>query len=325
MNMLGEAIRTYFAATTLLLGSLATAGCDDPFEPYEDVQGPRLLAMAADAPDLIPGATAEFTALLTEPATSTNWSWCPLVGSPDEGYPCLVPHDLLQSEVDKALGSGQLVVPAYELGSAARAQLAHVVPAPVWQAICTFLQGGALPSLAEFPRCNESFPVTIRLEVAFGERTITGIRKVQLLYDAAAPTNTNPQVGLMSATELSQGSPIALDDIGTAELARDTRYELDIELAASESESYLRDPGTGAPLENAREILRLSWFHEGGELDASATSFNEGSTVLDDARTNEWRTPAIEERAKNSSRLFVVIRDDRGGTSWFTSNVRFIR
>lgn len=324
MNMLGKSPTSYFAAAVLALGSVG-AGCDDPFEPYANVEEPRLLAMAANAPDLIPGATAELSALLTAPATNTSWSWCPLVGRSEQGYPCLVPHELLQSEVDKAIGSGQAVVPAYDLGSAESAQLAHVVPAEAWLAICTLLQSNEVPGLAEFPRCDESFPVTIRLEVAFGEATITGIRKIELLYDAAAPTNTNPQVGLMSATELSQESPIALDDIGSAELARDTSYKLDIELEASESESYLRDPGTGAPLETAREILRLSWFHEGGELDAGATSFNEGSTVLDDATTNEWRTPTSDEHADNSSRLFVIIRDDRGGTSWLTSNVRFIR
>ncbi|MBL4633302.1 MAG: hypothetical protein JKY56_05495, partial [Kofleriaceae bacterium] len=291
----------------------------------EDIQQPRLLAMAANPPDLIPGATAELTALLTAQPTSTRWSWCPLVGSSNNGYPCLVDHDLLQAEVDKALGNGQFTVPPYDLGSNVSAELSNVVPAQVWLAICSILQSGETDSPLTFSRCEESFPVTIRIDVTFGAKEITGIREVKLHYDDAAVVNTVPQLGAMTATALVNGTPISLDDMGSAELARDTSYSLEVALAEAESERYLRDPLTGDPLENAREILRLSWFHEGGELDASATSFNEGSTQFSDARANEWRTPTMDERTDDSSRLFIVIRDDRGGTSWVTSNLRFIR
>lgn len=323
--MPGDALRTLFSTSVLVLGSVSAAGCEDSFEPYEDVQEPRLLAMAAAAPDLLPGATTTLSALLTAPATSTRWSWCPLVGSPDAGYPCLVPHALLQAEVDRVLGSDQFVVPAYDLGTGADAALSHELPPQVWQAICSTLQSGEVSNVSDFPRCDEGFPVTVRLEVAFGEKEIVGIRGVQLLYDAAAPTNKNPVLGSLSATEIALGTLIPLDDLGTAELARDTAYQLNIGLPESESESYQLDPLNGAPPEEAREILRLSWFHEGGELDARATSFNEGSTSLTDANTNEWRTPTSDERSDTSSRLFVIIRDNRGGTSWLTSNVRFNR
>ena len=176
--------------------AVALAGCATDFDPYEEVKTPRLLAIGADTPSPAPGETATISALVTETATLT-WSWCPLSGTSDQGYPCLVTHAEFQDAVDEAVGAGVITVPDYDLGGAATAQLVHSVPPELWSGLCDILQSGELPGPVEFPRCDEYWDVSVKVEADFGDTTITGLRDVRLLYDA--------DTGVTVAVLMSQG------------------------------------------------------------------------------------------------------------------------
>ena len=303
----------------MFLAGLAFAGCATDFDPYEDIKTPRLLAIAADLPLAPPDATITLSALVTDVA-SYQWSWCPLIGAGAEGYPCLVSHADFQAVVDEVVGAGIVVVPDYDLGTGPTAALVHSVPPALWSGLCDVLQSGQLGPIA-FPACNESFEVNVKLVVNFGDTVLTGVRDVRLLYDAGADTNAVPSIGGVSAIHPDTNDTVDLDGLDP-ELERDVEYQLELALDESESESYEKAPVEGGPSETVRESLRVSWFHEGGEIDKIATSFIDGSSPIDNARTNLWRTPTTEERAADTSRLFIVIRDDRGGTSWIERTVR---
>lgn len=312
--------RTTIAVTIALAG----AGCASDFDPYEDVQSPRLLAISAASSTPAPGETVSLAALVTDAATY-SWTWCPLVGTSDQGYPCLVTYEQFQAAVDEAVGPGVVTVPDYDLGTDPTAELAHSVPPELWQGLCDILRSGEFPGPVEFPTCDRYFEVAVKVTVDFGDRQIIGQRDVRLLYAADSDdANQTPAVGGVSAIDPDSGDTI---DLAAAdpELRRDVEYELVIDITEAESESFEQVPVEGGPAVTVREVLRFTWFHEGGEMDRSATSFDIDSNTIDDARTNLWRTPTTEERSEDTSRLFFVVRDGRGGTTWIEREVRLVQ
>lgn len=76
------------------------------------------------------------------------------------------------------------------------------------------------------------------------------------------------------------------------------------------AEPYLHfDPRTRT-IETATESLRLSWFSTDGHLSEDRTGATEGSAG--NWSENTWTAPDQEGNVK----LWIVIRDDRGGLSW---------
>jgi hypothetical protein len=77
------------------------------------------------------------------------------------------------------------------------------------------------------------------------------------------------------------------------------------------SEAYLNLDQVAHDLVTRREAIRVSWFGTAGSFDHDRTGRTEADTA-DAFSDNEWTAP--ETSGKLS--LWVVIRDDRGGTSW---------
>ena len=65
-----------------------------------------------------------------------------------------------------------------------------------------------------------------------------------------------------------------------------------------------------------QEALNLSWFVESGNVEAPITGYRANLTVLADALKNKWVPGRTEDYAPDTARLFVVIRDNRGGVGW---------
>lgn len=295
---------------SLLLLVAAAAGCADEFDPYEDVRTPRLLAIAADPPTVAPGDSVAFSTLVTEAGATHRWSWCPLVGSGAEGYPCLVEQAQVQAAVDQALGPGQVTVPDFDLGTGDTASLEHAIPPEVWIGLCEALSDGALPPGIPLPACEDGFDVAVRVDVTMGQTVITGTRELRLLFDGAVGVNRAPVATGLVAIHPDTGAEIAIADAGTATLERGVEYGLRLDLADDQAETV------GSEVEK----LRISWFHQGGEIDRSATGSN-ATTTLAEARENDWLTPLAEDWPETTARLFLVVRDDRGGTSWLLRSV----
>ncbi len=316
----------YFSVPLALAAlGLALGGCATDFDSYEEILTPRVLAVGAEPSTLIPGATTTLSTFVTEPASATyQWSWCPFVGGSSEGYPCLVPQDALQTAIDDLLGAGTVTVPDYDLGTGATATLTHVIPPLVLQAFCDLLQGGMLPDPVDFPDCSRAFEIDVRVEVVQQGVTIEARRELDLLYDVDDPINTTPTILGLTAIHDVTGAVIVLDPAAPTQLTRNTTYQLVADVSEADSETYEKVPLQGGPAETVRESVRISWFYQGGDLDRRATGFIDDGSPFADALENEWRTPTIEERSDDTARLFLVIRDDRGGTSWIERTVELL-
>lgn len=80
MNRLFRGALWAYAAANL-------AACDDNFVPYNRVEGTRILGIAAEPAELIPGQRARLSALVTG-ASTYRWSWCPVTLGPATGHAC---------------------------------------------------------------------------------------------------------------------------------------------------------------------------------------------------------------------------------------------
>lgn len=356
------------AATLGVLGALAWACGGEEFTNFNEVDRLRVLSVRAEPPWLVATSSnaatfppAELTALIGHgPDTSTasvrlEWSWCPLrAGSTGDeevpAYGCaLGPNQLLPQlgfdppapgeypdnefpiEVDPNTGRTLLVLP---------------IPPSAVAEICEELSGVEVPEFVNIPSCEDGFPISIRLRATMGTEgeddyeQVTSLKEVTLAFDPAAGRNDNPGLGKVFLVD--PANPDRRIDLTTTStnLARNTEYEVKIELQAQDAQAVplvagasvpdFVDPSTcntdpepgEEPAPRAREDLIVTWFIQGGETDAARTGWladvcaDEES--FDAARTNTWTTPRKADYPATTSRLYVVVRDARRGAV-FTS------
>ena len=69
------------------------------------------------------------------------------------------------------------------------------------------------------------------------------------------------------------------------------------------------------------EILNLSWFVESGDTDHMRTAYIAGQVTLEDASKIKW-TPALKkDYPTDTSKVILIIRDDRNGEGWTEGTV----
>jgi len=315
-------------AVLLLVASLV--GCANDFAEYSVVDGFRLLAIAADRPALAPGEQTTVSALVTTKApddkVSYRWSWCPYTTGAAGGFRCAVTEAELAQALS-ALSDGAAPAVRYDLGREPTATIAHAIPPSALKAACAALRARQIPGFTEPPDCEEHLEITVRLEVSdpSGAR-IDGVKTIDLRYEAAGADvaespNENPRL-----TELTIGRDgvfalVASDDEPPA-LKRDTSVDLRVAVASDASQPYRTRPPDGSGAESRDESLTFSWFVEAGSIDDDRTGFLPGERSLADAVKNTWTTPRRTDFAADHVRLYVVLRDNRGGVSWIARRVR---
>jgi len=143
-----------------------------------------------------------------------------------------------------------------------------------------------------------------------------GTTVIRLPIVAGAVSNANPAPGGLSV-DLVSGAQ-ALDDAGTVQVPRLQESLLHVAIDEAQAETY---EGTGPDGGTAtlRETLLFSWFAELGDLDNGRTLFIEGASSLADQSADKWKPPVTRVDARPTSRLIVVVRDDRGGVGWTTA------
>lgn len=301
-------------ASSLVLAFSAVA-CGDSFTPYNEVRELRVLAMRASPASPAPGETTTLDALVVSPsgeALTYAWSWCPLVGTASEGYPCLVDEAALRAELDQASAGIGATLPTFDLGIDATATLPHTVSPLIWQQVCGSLQSWGLAA-AELD-CLTAFPVTVLLKVQTATAELRAKKTVRLRYDVDGAGNNNPTVtGL--ALQRPQGS-VTLDDLGTATAAADTAHDLRLDVPETAAESVTEADGSVS-----RERLLFTWFLDTGTMDAERTTFIDGQVSLEEAAQNIWTTPRAAEIAVNPATFWVVVHDSRGGVAWTSARV----
>lgn len=303
-----------------LIASVALAGCAAEFTPYNEIDRFRVLAIAATPPDLRPGESTSLTALTASQApVEHRWSWCPFSLGPSAGYECAFTREQLQAAVDETSGAGAVRIPPLDLGDTATVTFAYQLPSSFFRGVCALVRGGDLPESVSLPRCDERFPITIRLEARSAETTIVAVKNIRLLYRSEDIPNRNPAIGGITAERDADGTDdTASQTVFPAVLDRETPYQLRAVVTATDAETHTSSTGVVD-----REALTLTWFVRGGELESTRTAFVPERTTIERAGMNVWTTPKSVDYAESVADVYVVIRDDRGGTAWIRRGAMF--
>lgn len=291
---------------------LATAGCGPDFDPYNRLTGLRVLAVQAEPAAPGPGETTTLSALVFTPepgaAVTHTWSWCPFPGEASKGYPCQVTREQVMM-----MAGGAVSVPPFDLGTAPTATLAHTIDPAVLRALCAGMPG--VPQLLD---CEGGFPVQVRLKVAGGGDEIDTVFTLRLRIDS--PPNANPKIDGLAAFVDGADRPIGNEPVVILPRRKETLIKALV--SEAQSETYPGKNDDDQPDPNARERLSVSWFIEAGDTRDEITGFIPGRTELKVLQENEWNPPWIKDYAKDTARLYVVLRDSRGGVSWTSGIVR---
>jgi hypothetical protein len=298
----------------LVYAALFAPGCSEDFDPYNRVNSLRVLAIRSDPPLPGPGETATLSALVYTPADSPpptlRWSWCPMAGPAEQGYPCQV-----SAEQAAMLEEAGVALPSFDLGSEPTAKLTHSIDPLVLGALCDG-SAGVLPAL---PVCEGGFPVQVRLTAESGDQTVMAVRELRLRFDPATEPNQNPTIaGLMvgkpGAQDPAEFVPLA-EGQALPTVPRDEETPLRAVVPESAAETYDGRDNDRQPA-RVHEQLVLTWFVETGDTRSERTSFIFGEVAREDFLSNEWTPPRSKMYPSDRSRLLVVIRDNRGGVSW---------
>lgn len=306
------ASRAGAVAPLLALGLLAAglAGCGASFDSPTLLTKLRLLALQAEPVNPAPGDTTTLTPLVYSPSSATaalewSWSWCPLLGQPDDGYLCPISYD--DASALLAAAGVTAPVPAFDLGADPTASFTNPFPPDVLATLCADGFDGQPVD------CTNGFPIRLSVRVTEGAATQLGTTVVSLPIAAGAVSNANPVPGALSV-DLPAGTE-TLDDAGSVEVPRLKDNVLHVAIDDSQAETY-GGSGLDSGTATRRETLLVSWFAERGGFHDARTLFIDGVESLADATSNKWNPPAAREDAAPTSRLIVVVRDDRGGVGW---------
>lgn len=316
---------------SIALIALLPCACMDELPSYNEIEGFRLLAVAADRPWLRADQTAELSALVASDTstagTTYDWSWCPFTSGSAGGYECAVTRDELQAQIDASNPPAPIVVPPFELGTTATVGFTYPFDELVVQGFCEALRMvDDVPEFVTLPSCDNRLPITIRVEASNGTDRVVAVKEVQLVFGFGADVNTNPvATGLSASLDTNEdgvGDGPTIDLLGRPSLERDRAYALTLDLPEDQSETFTREDPETMMDEAVREVLTVTWFVRGGEIDRGRTGFIDGEVSIDVARANVWTTPAAVDFESETAEVIAVIRDGRGGTSWLRRTVR---
>jgi hypothetical protein len=285
---------------------LLLSACGDQPDPAFRLKSLRVLGMHHQPVWPAPGESSVLTPLVyAPPGTSPptyRWSWCPLVGSPQDGYPCL-----LTAEQHSAQGTTG--VPPEDLGTEATAAFPYSInPALLAQACANGFPGS--PGQLD---CRFGFGATIKMTIkteAVADQ-IDVVDTVRLPIDSAAAANTNPVVGGLVAVIDGVDTPI--DETAQVTIPRDKQTTIKLAIPAQAVDAY-PDPRVAiCPTATGMlsEALSLSWFVECGDLENQQTGYREAINSLEDAGRNKWLPGLRKDCDQETARLIVVVRDAR--------------
>lgn len=313
------------ALLMLMAGAGLLACSADDFTPYKEIDRLRVLAVAADRPWLRPSETTTVSALVVqarddEAPITYDWSWCPLTKGAEDGYECALRREDLQQQIDMTVGPGLIEVPSFDLGSTSSVAFGFDLPAAFFEGACDALRSQDIPGdFVSLPDCDGTFPITVRLEIADDDESVTAIKEIVLVYDDAInDVNRNPLIRDVRFFRTSDTeTPIDPDDDGLVVLDRDVAHTIRLAIDEEQAEAFEGDEGT------VQENLVASWFidRDAGDLERTRTSYFEGEIPFSNLVENEWRTPKAVDFEPDTVRLFIVLRDGRRGISWTSRRV----
>jgi hypothetical protein len=296
---------------TVMSVALTLVGCSADFDPYTRLTSLRVLAVQSDPVAPASGETATLTAMIYTPAGDTvveqRWSWCPFAA--DAGEACPITEDELRAQA----GADADTIPPYDLGAGATASFPYTIPTRVLDAICAGTPGQ--PALVD---CLGGFPVQIRMTVRTATDEVSTVRRLRLRRADDTDANTNPTIDALSV--VMDGDRM-LTDAADVTVPREVETPLRVAVSPAMSEPYRGEDFEGNPADKT-ERLTLTWFVESGDTNFSRTGYIDGLVPLEEALEVDWEPATIEDFPGETSRVIVVLRDDREGVSWRTGTAR---
>jgi TonB family protein len=325
-----------------ILGAIAAssllAGCTPELDDRGfQIAGPRLLAIAATPAEAEPRAAVTFRALYVDAAGERGagdleWAFC-------TARKPLTEPGTVSSECGRAsgpdleaLGSGAMISGA--LPDEGCRLFGPDRPAPV---------AGEPVGRAVDPDPSGGFYQPVRLRVSDGGGALTAIGAARLAcgISGAAPEqsidfvkryrrNENPAIAMLAIVRAGSTTPITPDTPGAAAGATVARGERVTLRAAWDAcptgstpescagaEQYLWFDPEARVVALRREAIRVSWFTTAGTLAADSSGRAEDEAASADT-DNAWTAPD----AAGEARIWLVVRDDRGGVGWQSYRVR---
>ncbi len=291
-----------------LLGALFVA-CTPKFSENDSlVSSARVLAVKSEPAEAKPGTSLMLTAFLAVPPDLTS--------TPEPRWDfCIAPKPIVENNVV----------------STACLDTASLVPAGVGLSItasapsdaCT-LFGPDTPAGGYRPRDPDAtggYFQPLRLDLRDADPTFHLERVLCNLEDAPADIatafglaylpNQNPHLAPLVAT-------LGAQSVNFSAVPSGARLALQASWSASDAESYAYfDPATQV-ISTRREAMSVAWYASTGQFDTESTGRAEDDLALD--TVNTWTAPSNAGPA----RLWIVLRDSRGGVDFATYDVTLL-
>lgn len=275
-----------------LLISTSLAACSDDLDPSSWVNELRLLSVRADSPFALPGQTVKLDALAFDPeGRALSWGW----GT------CLEPDSTVATDCLHSL--------SFESLSIAANQTTHSLVMPATDSPYVGVAVVVCPGTIG-PGTTAGIPVTCtdssgrKLSISEFE---VGVKRLSV----RDPTlNENPVISAVSwdgaAWPEGELKTSACKTVKAGACDEFIKHELTLLAPDASERSVDRDD---KPIE---ESAVLQFYATGGEFEDDVRLFDTG--------TNTWQ--ARREDAGKLITFWFVVRDDRGGVSWVSRQLR---
>jgi hypothetical protein len=159
----------------------------------------------------------------------------------------------------------------------------------------------------------------VSIRIRCGLPDATPDQAMELLRDYIP--NANPEITSVTIDERTL-EPLERDAIATFAVTRGETVDLALhwptcaEAPCGGAEPYLWFDPAARTLTSRHEAMRVSWFATDGAFETSHSGRSESEATLGET-TDRWSAP----EAVGPVTLWVVLRDDRGGTTWATFHI----
>ena len=282
----------------LLVAMLLVAGCSDDFDPasYLAPGSLRVLAVVADPAEAEPGATSTLTVVTPDLPATPTYEWTVCTQPPPPGSSSIDPLCLeadMGTFLEAVAGSGPSAT--------------------------VTMPADASPTTLGIPDSSGGLYVPVRVRATMNGERLDTMYGLRLSLPALEPVNHNPTIAsVMLVEDPLDASPmnaveLSADPVTPTPVAVGSELTLRLTLTADSFEVYPQLGGTppNTTITMTTEEPRFFWYADAGIFSEDTTGAAQPDTQLklDDAKHH----PA---RAGDRINVIVVVRDDRGGTTF---------
>jgi hypothetical protein len=298
-------MKTVALCCVSVLSACAPRFGDEPWRVTE----PRVLAVKSEPAEIEPGGSVELTAFvatapdLDEPAT-LSWSFCTAPKPVAENN--VVASACLGESASLAIGRGVSVGAQVPFNGCAL--FGPDTPPGGFRPRDPDVTGGYYqPVRVESSHAAVVFHLE-RIRCNLGQASFD----VAAQFSRSYVPNQNPR--LLPIEARVNGSAVALDRIPSG-----SDVELEVGWLAEDAETYADFELATQSVITKREGMRVAWFASAGRLDVESTGRAGDDSVT--TTTNRWQAPG----EASMSKLWVVLRDSRGGVDFATYELSVAR